>query len=143
MNAPDRTLHGSDLVVAPVSDARELAAWDMIRTLVGFDTTSRDSNLALIHWVRDYLAGFGIASTLTFDDERRKANLYATLPARDGNATPPTALQDVQRCENVPGGAQPAYWDVTYRFRDREHRIQMAVEPGNTILVNERGEPRL
>lgn len=62
---------------------------------------------------------------------------------RDGNATPPTAMQDVQRCENVPGGAQPAYWDVTYRFRDREHRIQMAVEPGNTILVNERGEPRL
>ena len=52
-----------------------------------FDTTSRDSNLALIDWVRDYLDGHGIASTLTFDDDRRKANLFATLPARDGNAT--------------------------------------------------------
>ena len=37
--------------------------------------------------MRDYLAGHGIASTLTFDDDRRKANLFATLPARDGNAT--------------------------------------------------------
>ena len=87
MNAPDRTLHDPGRDAPPVNDARELAAWDMIRTLVGFDTTSRDSNLALIHWIRDYLAGHGIASTLTFDDERRKANLFATLPARDGNAT--------------------------------------------------------
>jgi acetylornithine deacetylase len=87
MNAPDRTLHAPDADVATVRDASELVAWDMIRTLVGFDTTSRDSNLALIHFVRDYLAGFGIASTLTFDDEGRKANLFATLPARDGNAT--------------------------------------------------------
>jgi len=87
MNAPDRTLQASDIDVAAVRDAHQLAAWDMIRTLVGFDTTSRDSNLALIHWVRDYLAGHGVASTLTFDDEKRKANLFATLPARDGNAT--------------------------------------------------------
>jgi acetylornithine deacetylase len=56
---------------------------EMIRTLVGFDTTSRDSNLALIDWVRDYLDRFGIASELTFDDERRKANLFATIGPRD------------------------------------------------------------
>lgn len=87
MNAPDRTLHAHDPGPAGVQDAGQLAAWETIRTLVGFDTTSRESNLALIHWVRDYLAGFGIASTLTFDDGRRKANLFATLPARDGNAT--------------------------------------------------------
>ena len=72
--------------VAPAR-AEDLAAWELIRTLIAFDTTSRDSNLALIHWVRDWLAGHGVASTLTFDDERRKANLFATLPARDGNAT--------------------------------------------------------
>jgi acetylornithine deacetylase len=51
----------------------------MIRTLVGFDTTSRDSNLALIDCVREYLAGHGVASELTFDDDRRKANLFATI----------------------------------------------------------------
>ena len=67
--------------------AEDLASLDLIRTLVAFDTTSRDSNLALIEWVRHYLEGHGVASTLTFDDDRRKANLFATLTARDGNAT--------------------------------------------------------
>jgi acetylornithine deacetylase len=64
-----------------------LFAWDLIHKLVAFDTTSRESNLALIDWIRGYLGGYGIASTLTFDDERRKANLFATLPAQDGNVT--------------------------------------------------------
>lgn len=67
--------------------AGDLLSLDLIRTLVAFDTTSRDSNLALIEWVRHYLEGHGVASTLTFDDDRRKANLFATLTARDGNAT--------------------------------------------------------
>lgn len=71
---------------APPAGAHELAAWPLIRTLVGFDTTSRESNLALIEWVRAYLDDHGIASQLTFDDERRKANLFATLPAHDGEA---------------------------------------------------------
>lgn len=67
--------------------APKLAAWELIRTLIAFDTTSRDSNLALIDWVRGYLESHGIASTLTFDNDRRKANLFATLPAQDGNTT--------------------------------------------------------
>ena len=57
---------------------------------------------------------------------------------RDG----PAATQDVQRCENTPGGAQPAFWDVSYNFRGQDHRVQMAMDPGDTITVNERGEPR-
>jgi acetylornithine deacetylase len=60
-----------------------LSSVEMIRTLVGFDTTSRDSNLALIDWVREYLAGHGVASELTFDDTRRKANLFATIGPRN------------------------------------------------------------
>jgi len=63
----------------------QIIGFDLIRTLVGFDTTSRESNLALIHWARNYLAREGIASQLTYDDDRRKANLFATLPAQDGN----------------------------------------------------------
>jgi acetylornithine deacetylase len=64
-----------------------LRSLELIRTLVGFDTTSRGSNMALIDWVRDYLAEHGIDSQLTTNDDGRKANLFATLPARDGNAT--------------------------------------------------------
>ena len=70
--------------LAPAS-ASDLVAWEMIRTLIAFDTTSRESNLALIDWVQDWLGSQGIESTLTFDDDRRKANLFATLPAQDGN----------------------------------------------------------
>ncbi len=51
----------------------------MIDRLVAFDTTSRESNLALINFVRDYLADLGVASLLVHDAEGRKANLYATL----------------------------------------------------------------
>jgi acetylornithine deacetylase len=53
--------------------------------LIAFDTTSRESNLALIDWVRGYLRAHGVESTLTFNDDQRKANLFATLPAQDGN----------------------------------------------------------
>jgi acetylornithine deacetylase len=57
----------------------------MIERLVAFDTTSRESNLALIHFVRDYLASHGIASTLVHDKAAPKANLFATVgPERDG-----------------------------------------------------------
>jgi acetylornithine deacetylase len=56
-----------------------ISSLDMVRRLVGFDTTSRESNLALIDFVRDYLDGWGIESELVFDDTRRKANLYATI----------------------------------------------------------------
>jgi uncharacterized protein YcfJ len=49
---------------------------------------------------------------------------------------------DVQRCTDGPADARPAFWDVTYRFRGRQHRMQMASEPGGTITVNEQGEPR-
>jgi len=46
---------------------------------VAFDTTSRESNLALIGFVRDYLDGHGIASTLIHNETGTKANLYATI----------------------------------------------------------------
>ncbi|MEO8079439.1 MAG: acetylornithine deacetylase [Caldimonas sp.] len=54
-------------------------ALDLARTLVRMNTVSRESNLELIHFVRDELATHGVAATLTFDDERRKANLFATI----------------------------------------------------------------
>jgi len=58
------------------------ASIEMIRRLIAFPTVSRDSNLELIHYARDYLAAFGAEIRLTHDDERCKANLFATLGAR-------------------------------------------------------------
>ncbi len=55
------------------------ASIDMLRTLVAFPTVSRDSNLDLIHFVRDRLVVLGADARLTYNDERSKANLFATL----------------------------------------------------------------
>lgn len=51
----------------------------LLADLIAFDTTSCESNLALISYVRDYLASLGIASELLFNAERSKANLHARL----------------------------------------------------------------
>ena len=63
-----------DMQTSPSAHALALA-----RTLVAMNTVSRNSNLELIHFVRDELARHGVASTLTFDDEGGKANLFATV----------------------------------------------------------------
>ena len=56
---------------------------ELIRRLVGFDTVSHKSNLALIEFVRDYLADLGVDSRLIHDETGKKANLYATLGPAD------------------------------------------------------------
>jgi acetylornithine deacetylase len=63
-----------------------LDAVAILERLVGFDTVSANSNLALIDWVADYLDGLGIASTLTRSPDGGKANLFATVgpPERGG-----------------------------------------------------------
>ena len=64
----------------PINDKQpsvELMA--MIERLIAFPTVSRDSNLGLIEWTRDYLAGLGVKSRLTYDPTGGKANLFATL----------------------------------------------------------------
>ncbi len=58
---------------------------EMIDRLIAFDTTSRESNLELIHFVRDYLADYGVEATLIHDKHGTKANLFATIgPMIDG-----------------------------------------------------------
>ena len=57
----------------------------MIDVLVGMPTVSRNSNLDLINFVRDYLADYGVASTLVENDDGSKANLYASVgPMEEG-----------------------------------------------------------
>jgi acetylornithine deacetylase len=61
------------------SEGLSPAARNMIERLIAFNTVSRDSNLGLIEWVRDYLEGFGAKTRLTHDATGKKANLFATL----------------------------------------------------------------
>jgi len=57
----------------------ELRSRALLAELVGFATVSRDSNLALIEFVRDYLHGLGVSSELIYNAERTKANLLASI----------------------------------------------------------------
>ena len=63
--------------------AADRAVVDILAALVGFDTTSRNSNLALIDWVEAYLARHGVASRRIPDETGRKANLWATIGPPD------------------------------------------------------------
>ena len=54
---------------------------DLLKTLVAFDTTSRESNLKLIEFVRDYLERFDVPCELIYNDQRSKACLLYTSPS--------------------------------------------------------------
>ncbi|HUI17330.1 MAG TPA: acetylornithine deacetylase [Alphaproteobacteria bacterium] len=60
-----------------------LRSREWIERLIAFPTVSRDSNLALIACVRDYLASHGVEALLVPDESGKKANLYATLGPKD------------------------------------------------------------
>src|SRR5215831_15131592 len=61
------------------------APLEIVKRLIAFDTTSRNSNLELIEFAAAILEAAGAKTRLTLDDARTKANLFATLgPSRDG-----------------------------------------------------------
>jgi acetylornithine deacetylase len=60
-----------------------MAPAQLLERLIAFDTTSRNSNLALVDFVREWLDGFGVRSVLVTDDNGVKANLWATIGPDD------------------------------------------------------------
>jgi acetylornithine deacetylase len=65
--------------------ALDLAPLNLISDLIAFDTTSRDSNLALIDYAQNLLEKAGARCRRTFDASGQKANLFATFgPDTDG-----------------------------------------------------------
>jgi acetylornithine deacetylase len=81
-----------------------VSARDFIARLIAFDTTSRESNLALIDFVRNYLDGWGVKSDLYYDSARRKADLFATIGPDDRSGVVLSGHSDT-----VPVDGQP--WD--------------------------------
>ena len=93
-------------------------AVDILRTLVGFDTTSRDSNLALIEWVEGYLSDRGVASKRVPNAEGTKANLYATVgPNVDGGVVL-SGHTDVVPVDGQPWSSDP------FTLIERDGRLQ-------------------
>ena len=90
---------------------------DLLAQLVRFDTTSRESNLQLIEFVRDYLAGFDVPCELIYNAERSKANLFATI----GPAGQPGIVLS-GHTDVVPVDGQP--WTVApFELSERDGKL--------------------
>ena len=52
---------------------------EMLDKLISFDTVSRNSNLPIIEFIKDYLQSYGVESNLVYNDDKTKSNLYANI----------------------------------------------------------------
>jgi acetylornithine deacetylase len=85
----------------------------MLAKLVSFDTTSRNSNLALIEWTADLLRRHGAACEILKNPAGDKANLFATLgPAADGGIVL-SGHTDVVPVDGQPWTTDP--WNLVAR----------------------------
>ncbi len=84
-----------------------VATPDMLRRLVSFDTTSSKSNIKIIDFIRDYLAGHGIACRLTPSADGAKSNLYATVGPDIAGGIVLSGHTDVVPVEGQPWETDP------------------------------------
>ncbi|MET0794540.1 MAG: acetylornithine deacetylase [Polyangiaceae bacterium] len=94
----------------------KLSSTELLSILVGFDTTSRNSNLELIEWVAGYLADLGVQARILHGPDGRKANLFATLGPLDRGGVCLHGHSDV-----VPVDGQPWQTDP-FRLVERDGR---------------------
>ena len=90
---------------------------EMLARLIAFDTVSAKSNLALIDFVVDYLAAHGIESTLIHNEDRSKADLFATIGPNEANGVVLSGHSDV-----VPVTGQ-AWSDDPFEMVQRDGRF--------------------
>jgi acetylornithine deacetylase len=63
----------------PDTAAPRFTTAELLSRLVSFDTTSRNSNLALIGFVREYLDAHGVPYRISTDATGEKANIHAVI----------------------------------------------------------------
>jgi acetylornithine deacetylase len=95
----------------------ETSSRALLERLVSFPTVSRDSNLALIAFVQDYLAQYDVECELFHNAERTKANLFATIGPRDRGGIVLSGHTDV-----VPVAGQDWTLDP-FRLTERDGRL--------------------
>ena len=79
----------------------------ILEELIGFDTTSCNSNLELIRYVEDYLSQYGVKSILVNDESGKKANLYATIGPSDRGGVMLSGHTDVVPVEGQHWNSDP------------------------------------
>ena len=85
----------------------EKKSLDLLKTLIGFDTTSFKSNLDLIKFIENYLNQYKIKSELVYDDTKNKANLFATIGPNSTGGIVLSGHTDVVPVGNQKWGTDP------------------------------------
>jgi acetylornithine deacetylase len=93
--------HQSDRLPERASSAELLAR------LVSFDTTSRNSNLELIGFVRSLLDAHGVSYRVSLDPTGRKANLHATIGPRSAGGVALSGHVDTVPVDGQAWSADP------------------------------------
>jgi len=88
-------------------DQHNSKAIELLKALVGFDTTSYNSNLNLIEFIQSYLLSYGVESTLIHNENGKKANLYATIGRTDTGGVMLSGHTDVVPVEGQEWNSDP------------------------------------
>ena len=90
---------------------------DLERRLIGFDTTSRNSNLALVDFLCEQLKALGLAVEVDRSEDGQKANIFATLGAPDTGG-----LMLAGHMDTVPVDGQAWHTDP-FQLTERDGRF--------------------
>ena len=63
--------------------SNNLSSFEILEKLISFPTISRSPNIELIKWVSNLLTSFGVKTTILQNEDRSRANLYATTGAEE------------------------------------------------------------
>jgi acetylornithine deacetylase len=92
---------------AATSGAPRLTTTEMLARLVSYDTTSRNSNLALIGFVRDYLDAHGVPYRVSTDRTGEKANIHAIIGPRQAGGVALSGHVDTVPVDGQAWSADP------------------------------------
>jgi acetylornithine deacetylase len=107
----------SDVMVTTPTATTRMTTVEILERLVSFDTTSRNSNLPLIGFVRDYLDGLSVPYRISTDPAGRKANVHAVI-----GPSQPGGLALSGHVDTVPVDGQ-AWTGDPFALRRRDGRL--------------------
>jgi acetylornithine deacetylase len=99
MNGPN--LHG------PKAGGPRLSTAEMLSRLVSYDTTSRNSNLELIAYIRSYLDAHGVLYRISTDAAGEKANIHAIIGPQEAGGVALSGHVDTVPVDGQAWSADP------------------------------------
>ena len=92
---------------APNASAPRLSTAELLSRLVSYDTTSRNSNLELIGFVREYLDAHGIPYRVSTDATGQKANVHAIIGPQEAGGVALSGHVDTVPVDGQAWSADP------------------------------------